>query len=376
MTAVAVDVTQFSRQPARTGVQRMLAEMARAWPTDAETVFVARVADHLQAVSSGEFAAIVDAHFAARGPAIGPEQVRAGFSRGRRVRPAQLDEAAWLLPEPTYDLEVLDDLHRRGAAGQRVGAVVHDCFPQTHPWAFAGNGQAPTSPYFRFLGQVPLAVATSDDVASTLTGRLRRDPARTPVSWLGTDHVQARPSGGRRAAADLLVVGTVEPRKRFELALAAVERLRESVPPARLVVVGRPGWAEPSFLRRLRRLSDEGSVVDWRSDADDDELEGLLRSATALLVVGDEGYGLPVVEAAQRGCPVLYGGVQPAASLLDGRGAWRVDSSSPDALARELAPWCDPDFATAQRAQIDVAGLPTWRAFSAEVQRQLLESSR
>jgi glycosyltransferase involved in cell wall biosynthesis len=366
-----VDVTQFARQPARSGVQRALGEMARAWPADASTAFVARIGGELLGVAPRRFADVVDGYFSSGGPRAA-EQVRAGFEGGRRLRAADQDSAVWLLPEPTYDPEILDDLVGRSERGERVGAVVFDCFPQTHPGAFAGNGHAATSPYFRLLGRLPVAVATSAEVGETLVGRLRRDPAATPVAWLGTDHVAARPSSGARDTARFLMVGTVEPRKRFDLGLDAVAELRERVPAARLVVAGRPGWAEPAFLRRLRRASDEGDTVEWRDDADDAELVRLMGSATALLSLGDEGFGLPVVEAAKQGCPTVYGGVQPAAGLLEGRGAWRADTASAAALAAALEPWCDPAFATARAAEVDVSELPTWRSFSAAVLREVL----
>lgn len=371
MSDLLVDVTQFTRQPARSGVQRALGEMARAWPADTSTAFVARIGREFLAVTPRRFADVVDGYFASGGPSA-DEQVRAAFLDGRRVRTAGQDAAVWLLPEPTYDAEILGDLASRAARGQRVGAVVFDCFPQTHPGVFAGNGHAATSSYFRLLGRLPVAVATSGDVGQTLVSRLRRDPGATPVAWLGTDHVSSRPSGGTRATRCFLMVGTVEPRKRFDLGLDAIAELREHVPGARLVVAGRPGWAEPAFLRRLRRAAEEGNAVDWRDDADDAELAHLMGSSTVLLSLGDEGYGLPVVEAAKRGCPTVYGGVQPAAGLLEGRGAWRADTTSAVALAAALEPWCEPTFAAARAAEVDVSELPTWSGFSTAVAGEVL----
>jgi glycosyltransferase involved in cell wall biosynthesis len=371
---VLVDVTQFTREPARSGVQRAIGEMARAWPDDAPTLFVARFGDRVLGIPAVRFAHVVDGFFATTDTATGTERVHSAFAAGAVVRRPELDAACWLLPEPTYDREVLDDLSRRSARGQRVGAVVFDCFPQTHPWAFAGNGQAGTSGYFRFLARVPVAVATSAEVGDTLVGRLRRYPASTPVAVLGTDHVPTCRGDSLPVRGRFLMVGTVEPRKRFDLALDAVTALQVKVPYARLVVVGRPGWAEPALLRRLRRASEAGEVVDWRSDARDDELVELMASATALLALGDEGFGLPVVEALKQGCPVVYGGVQPAARLADGRGAWRVDTSSVAALAAALEPWCDRGLAQERRAAIDLSVLPTWRAFSRDVLTSLIGS--
>lgn len=363
MSELFVDVTQFSRQPARSGVQRALGEMARAWPTEGSTWFVARVAGQVLAVRPDRFARAVDEHFADGGA----EEVLACFAGGRAPGAAALDAGAWLLPEPTYDAEVLGDLTGRARRKQRVSGIAFDCFPQTHPWAFPGNGQAATSPYFRFLAGVPTAIATSAEVGAVLTDRLRRERTHTPVVWLGTDHETASRVPGVPVPGRFLIVGTVEPRKRFALAVEAVALLQQSVPHARLVLVGRPGCAEPSFLRRLRRLHERGGLLEWHSDASDHDLAELMATSVAMLAIGDEGFGLPVVEAAKRGCPTLYGGVQPAAGLLADRGSWRVDTTSPSALARDLEPWCDAAYAQERRGAVNTSGLPSWAAFSREV---------
>lgn len=372
MNPLLVDVTQFSRQPARSGIQRVLVEMARAWPPHSSTQFVARVDGRLVSLDAPEFANVAGEWFASS--AVAPEHVAGAFRLGRRVAPAVADAATWLLPEPTYDREVLDDLRRRADGGQRVGAVAHDCFPQTHPGAFAGNGQAHTSAYFRLLGALPLVIATSTSTATALISRLRREPGRTPVAWLGTDHL---PPGTRSAAPlvpEFLAVGTVEPRKRLDVVVAAWRLLRERAPETRLVLIGPPGWAEPAFLRELQELSAAPGGFDWRQDADDDEVASEMSVATAAVAIGDEGFGLTVVEAASRGCPVVFDGVQPAAELLEGHGAWRVDAGTPEALADALEQWCDVKHARARRQLVDTSGLPTWTLFAATVHERVMSS--
>jgi glycosyltransferase involved in cell wall biosynthesis len=368
---VLVDVTQFSRQPARSGVQRALCEMARAWPVDDDALFVARIDGGIRALTAADFAALVDAYFSASGAAGAPERVQSSFAAGRTISRHVADAAAWLLPEPTYDTEVLADLRRRSAAGQRVSAIVFDCFPQTHPWAFAGNGHAQTSPYFRLLARLPLVIATSDAVQATLVGRLRRDPEATPVALLGTDHVPQRASSGRVQVGRFLMVGTIEPRKRIDLGLDAIALLRKSGVDAELVVVGRAGWAEPALLSRLRRLAAAGEGVTWRDDADDALLMDVMATAAALLALGDEGFGLPVVEALKQGCPVIFMGEQPAARLAEGRGATPVAGRDPEALADALAVWCEPGYARARREEIDLTGFPTWHRFAMGVTAQV-----
>ncbi|GAC1441646.1 MAG: hypothetical protein NVS3B26_11600 [Mycobacteriales bacterium] len=365
MSLFLIDVTQFSRQPARSGVQRALLELARAWPTGRETAFVARAAGGALALDPAGFAKLVAAFF--QNPAHGPDEVQRGFAGGRPVSERDLSGGVLLLPEPTFDPEVLTALEQRIRSRLPTACLAYDAFPQTDPWAFPGNGQAATSPYFRLVAEFPVAVATSDVVHEVLVHRLRRVSSATPIHWLGADHVVGQRSGAVRAQAEVLMVGTVEPRKRVSLALAAVDMLRVSRPDARLHVVGRPGCEEPDVLARLAARSRRGDGVRWEEDASDNAVQDALASATVLLCLGDEGYGLPAIEAAVAGCPVAFAGQQPAAALLEGRGAWPVDRSSAEALAASLQPWMEPAVARERQSQVDTTGLPTWEGFSRSV---------
>jgi glycosyltransferase involved in cell wall biosynthesis len=357
-----VEVTQFARQPARSGVQRALAELARAWPVEVPARFVVRDGSRFRAVPPHVFASVVDDVFASSPRPDDRERVHDAL-RGEAIPAAEVAAEPLLLPEPTYDAEVLADLEDRVSLRRPVTAVVHDLLPMTHPWAFPGNGQVVPSRYFRLLGGVSTAVATSVEVHDDLVRRLRRSAAGTRTAWLGVDHLPAR-EPGRPEPGRFLVLGTVEPRKRFPLVAAAVRALRGRGVDTELVIVGRAGCEEP---RELARLALGGNGVRWASDASDEEVASEVSRASALVSVGDEGFGLPVVEAARSGVPVVYDGKQPAARLLDGRGAWRVDASSPESLAAALLPWCDPAHVTARRAEIDLVGLPTWSGFSRDV---------
>lgn len=373
MTTVLIDVSQFFRQPARSGVQRALAAMAAHWPTtsDPTATYILRHGRKWWAGAPSTFAEVASSFLAAQ--LADAELLDAFLTKAHALNGREMDSSIVLLPEPTYQADIVKDLLDRSHRGQPVVTLVYDCFPQTHPWAFPGNGQSSTSPYFRLVASATLAIATSDSVQNTLVRRLRRQPASTPVQWLGTDHFEVRPLGPTesRDRRHMLMVGTIEPRKRYPVAVAAANLLRTEFPDFRLTIVGRPGCEEPSFLSRLQRSSDRRSGVTWLSDAKDEEIARLLASATALLSIGDEGYGLPVVEALRYGCPVAFGGEQPAATLAEGRGAWRVSVESPEALAADVARWCDDAYAAEMASQVSTDNLPTWEGFSRGVHREL-----
>ncbi|MFY9232340.1 MAG: hypothetical protein WAO50_10580, partial [Candidatus Nanopelagicales bacterium] len=98
--------------------------------------------------------------------------------------------------------------------------------------------------------------------------------------------------------------------------------------------------------------------------ASDAEVENLMHRSSVFLSIGVEGYGIPVLEAIRLGTPVLYDGVQPAAELMQGWGAERIDAMSHEGMAQAFQQWSAPEVLSQQRAELDPEAVPTWSAFA------------
>jgi glycosyltransferase involved in cell wall biosynthesis len=111
-----------------------------------------------------------------------------------------------------------------------------------------------------------------------------------------------------RSTPSALMVGTVEPRKGYDQALAAFEIIWQhtNYKSPLLVVVGRPGWKTEDIQDRIRSHHRFGETLFWLEDASDELLEHLYEATRCVLIASRaEGFGLPVVEAAFYGKPVL-----------------------------------------------------------------------
>ena len=92
----------------------------------------------------------------------------------------------------------------------------------------------------------------------------------------------------------------------------------------------------PAVLRSWQRWANEAGVTDevvFTGHVTDDEMVALLqRAALSVFPSLDEGFGLPVVEAAACGCPVICSGVTSLPEVLDEPDAC-FDPTDPSAIA-------------------------------------------
>ena len=121
-------------------------------------------------------------------------------------------------------------------------------------------------------------------------------------------------------------VGGFNPHKRVDLILRAHAAIAGSRRPAPhiLLVGSRSGdvfHKEAGKLDAIVREAGTEKLVHWTGFVPDEELRPLLAGATALLLPSEaEGFGLPAVEAAACGTPVIATTESPLPELLEGGG--------------------------------------------------------
>jgi glycosyltransferase involved in cell wall biosynthesis len=194
-----------------------------------------------------------------------------------------------------------------------------------------------------------LVVTDSDATSRALEAWLRDELPmgdRPPVRRVRLAHEIGVPlphpeavASRRRGRSRVLFVGTIEPRKGIEVLLDAAQLLWDRGEAIEFRVVGRPGWASPALLNRLRSLADSGHPLIWLPDASDLDLQWEYLHADLLVMPSrGEGFGLPIVEAVAHGVPVVARDLSVFRELLGPDGDYfQRDVDLPDAILRRLA---------------------------------------
>jgi glycosyltransferase involved in cell wall biosynthesis len=152
------------------------------------------------------------------------------------------------------------------------------------------------------------------------------------------------------AAPSFLMVGTIEPRKGHLQALAAFEQLWREGAQLNLVIVGHEGWkplaaAErrtiPQIVAALEHHPELGKRLFWLKGIDDAMLQQVYQASVCLLAPSEgEGFGLPLIEAARCGLPVIARDI-PVFREVAGGGAFYFSGMEGASLAEAVRAWLE-----------------------------------
>jgi glycosyltransferase involved in cell wall biosynthesis len=153
---------------------------------------------------------------------------------------------------------------------------------------------------------------------------------------------EARLAGVPQGSAWFIYVGGFNPHKNLPSIIrahAAVAEAKPANPPHLLLVGSIDGDVFHRETEEIRGAIDSagtGSLVHWTGFLPDDQLSALHTGAVALLLPSAaEGFGLPAIEAAACGTPVIATIESPLPELLEG-GGFFVAPGEDDALARAM----------------------------------------
>lgn len=240
--------------------------------------------------------------------------------------------------------------------GVAIHFLVHDILPITMPQYFPEGAAANHAQWLRVAARVDGIVCVSQATADSLKAWLQTSVSavtpRVRHFHLGADIQSSIPSTGRPANSSttlaqlsaritFLMVGTLEPRKGHEQGLNAVEELWRAGHDINLVIVGKQGWDVDVLAKRLQEHPQRGQRLFWLEGISDEFLDEVYKRADCLISASfGEGFGLPLIEAAQRQLPIVARDI-PVFREVAGEHAHYFDGKQTDALKHALLTWLE-----------------------------------
>ena len=264
---------------------------------------------------------------------------RVGFMPGDRLL---LMDPSW----PDYrDFDVIID--RAQSAGAKVYALVYDLIPSYMPELFSDSIRRPFFYWHDLIlqkadGLICISHHTVKKAKeyAVQRGLKRQEPPSFYTSYLGADLKITAAHGVREELRDFLkaplvflTVGTIEPRKSHQTIIRAFARLREQAE-AKLLILGHDGWLNADIKKAIEAHQEKGIL--WINDATDAELKYAYEHATALIAASlEEGFGLPLVEAANLGLPVICSNIEVFREVMGTRACYFSPGDDAD-LSRKM----------------------------------------
>ncbi|QTP55252.1 glycosyltransferase family 4 protein [Billgrantia sulfidoxydans] len=274
--------------------------------------------------------------------------------------------------------------------GVKIFFVVYDLLPITLPESFPVGSKEGHERWLRVLSLYDGAFCISKSVADELSGWMnenitdRQRPFSIKWFHLGADIKSSIPSKGLddnsekvieqlKRSYTFLMVGTVEPRKGQDQVLDAFDVLWSQGHRINLVIVGKQGWMVDALAERLRKHPQRDKYLFWLEGVSDEYLEKLYEASSCLIFASrGEGFGLPLIEAAQYKLPIIARDI-PVFREVAGEYAFYFSSVDSHGLAKEITAWLEL-YKAGNHAKSDKMPWLTWKQSAEQLKEALLGS--
>lgn len=290
-----------------------------------------------------------------------------------------------LQPEISSQRDTYQAMRRKGV---KVQFIVYDLLPLQLPNCFP-EGVSQFLQYWLEIvaeadGAICISKAVMEELAIWLKDNDRTNDRGFRLSWfhLGADIEHSLPTAGLLREASMvlealhgkptfLMVGTIEPRKGYGQALAAFELLWAQGANVNLAIVGKQGWMVDALIDKLRSHPEHSKRLFWLEGISDEYLENVYAASDCLIAASEgEGFGLPLIEAAQYKLPIIARDLQVFREIA-GKHAYYFQGLNADDLALSIQEWLQL-YQEGQHPVSDFMPWLTWRESAEQLERVLL----
>jgi glycosyltransferase involved in cell wall biosynthesis/predicted SAM-dependent methyltransferase len=252
------------------------------------------------------------------------------------------------------------------AAGLSINFLVYDLLPVLRPGFFPEGASIIHGTWLKTIAEfssrlICISYAVADELRLWLDKNtpVSKDQLIIDTVHLGADIIASAPTTGLpdnaekvlktiSATPTFIMVGTIEPRKGYLQTLAAFDLLWDQGQQINLIIVGKEGWKQlpndqrrtiPQIVKKLRKHRETGSHLFWLEGISDEYLEKIYAASACLIAASEgEGFGLPLIEAAQHGLPIIARDI-PVFREVAQQNAYYFNGLTASDIAVEVSTW-------------------------------------
>ena len=240
--------------------------------------------------------------------------------------------------------------------GSRIFSVLYDLVPLRTP-AFCNQGMSIV--FAKWLtdalqfsdGFICISKAVADEFHELLKAIKFPRPIKIGYWHLGANFVQnenpepAAPTGKKTGPKkNYLMVGTLEPRKGHRVAISAFTSLWKKGHTGQLTIVGKKGWGVNSLIDEIENHPEYNKKLFWYDRVNDAQLAEIYAQSDILIAASfAEGFGLPIIEAANLNIPVIASDIPVFREVSAGHDVRFFDCGQWDSLSKLIEAYDQDD---------------------------------
>lgn len=389
---IILDASACLRDPANTGVARVVRSLARKLQDFGQPLFVAWDEQRHAYVlpTEAEYQ-----NLAAYG---GPNPTPAHYILPRSHPTRRLLLAShrkqplgsWLLQgEIVFERQGPERRAAARALGLKVAAIFYDAIPVTHPhWVPDTHIRDNHADYMTGLAACDIVLPISPDAAHNLKAWWDSKNITTQASirtcWIAGELTAAPratqpahlPAAGQPLR--LLCVSTLEPRKNHQALLQAMQLLATQHPDLnwQLDLIGNRYAGADTIVEAVRQASQKDPRIVWHGIVDDTQLNHYYAQSHLTIYPSlVEGYGMPIVESLWHARPCLCHNAGVMAQLAEEGGCLTLDMTNPGKIAQAIVRLASEPPGQAEYTLLAEQAISrpilTWRSYARHLLRQL-----
>lgn len=341
-----IDISELVQHDSRSGIQRVVRSILSQWLSKPPTGWVVEPVYAEFNKPGFRYARRFTSRYL---------DIWDGWCEDELVEPTLGDVFVGLDLSPTMIIQQHGLLQAWRRYGVKVQFVVYDLLPIMAEDFFMPDARQIYHAWLQAVTQFDGVTCISRAVADTCHDWLEHFGAQREIplaiNWfhLGGDVENSIPTSGLPDNADIilstlrdnpsfLMVGTIEPRKGVRQVLSAFEALWAEDVAVNLVLVGKLGWMMDEFADHVRSHPQLNGKLLWLESISDEFLDHVYASCSYLIAASEgEGFGLPLIEAARHGLPVLVRDIPVFREVAGDAATYFDDSRDPKTISEAVA---------------------------------------